>query len=88
MVVQGRQDIENFPMIKLSDHYITLKQARGHSYHAVERGLEIMAGGRFPLHLMHSQDFTLNEAATAVSATGGELIDGKRVLHVSILPWS
>lgn len=87
MVVQGNQDFQEFPMVKLSDHYITLKQARGHSYHAVERGLQIMASQKFPLHLMHTHDFKLEDAARAVHATRGELIDGTRALHVAVLPW-
>ncbi|MBO0691518.1 MAG: zinc-binding dehydrogenase [Acidimicrobiaceae bacterium] len=88
MVVQGGKEFPNFPMNRLSDKYITLKQCRGHSYAAVERGLQIMASGRFPLELMHTKDYPLAEAASAVRATAGELIDGKtRALHVSIRPW-
>jgi threonine dehydrogenase-like Zn-dependent dehydrogenase len=87
MVVQGGQDFPDFPMAKLSDHYVTLKQARGHSYASVERGLQIMASGRFPLHLMRTHDFALADAAQAVRATAGDLVDGRRALHVAILPW-
>ena len=87
MVVQGGHEFPNFPMIKLSDHYITLKQARGHSYHAVERGLEIMASKRYPLHLMHTHDFPLDQAIKAVNVTAGEISDGRRAMHVAILPW-
>ena len=88
MVVQGGNDIADFPMSKLSDHYITLKQARGHRFHSVERGLEIMGQKKFPLHLMHTHDFKLEDAAQAVHATQGEIVDGRRALHVAILPWS
>jgi threonine dehydrogenase-like Zn-dependent dehydrogenase len=87
MVVQGGQVFENFPMNKLSDHYITLKQCRGHSFASVERGLEIMASERFDLDLMHTHDFPLSRAAEAVEATAGAVVDGKRAMHVAILPW-
>ena len=88
MVVQGGMVFENFPMNKLSDHYITLKQCRGHSYASVERGLQIMASKRWDLDLMHTHDFTLADSEMAVRATAGEPVDGRRALHVAILPWS
>ena len=88
MVVQGGMVFENFPMNKLSDHYITLKQCRGHSYASVERGLQIMASKRYDLDLMHTHDFTLADSAQAVEATAGAEVDGRRALHVAILPWS
>jgi hypothetical protein len=37
---------------------------------------------------MHTHDFPLADAARAVHATGGELVDGKRAMHVAILPWA
>lgn len=88
MVVQGDRVFENFPMNKLSDHYITLKQCRGHSYASVERGLQIMAAKNFDLDLMHTHDFKLADAEKALAATAGAEIDGRRALHVAILPWS
>jgi threonine dehydrogenase-like Zn-dependent dehydrogenase len=88
LVVQGGYNFENFPMVDLSQKDIALRQARGHSWHSVERGLQMMATRRYPLHLMHTHDFTLQEADTAVRATGGQLVGGSRALHVSVLPWS
>jgi threonine dehydrogenase-like Zn-dependent dehydrogenase len=88
MVVQGGRAIDGFPLDRLLAHYVTLQTARGHSYASVERGLQILSSGRFPLHLMHTHDFSLSEATRAVNATKGELVDGRRALHVAILPWS
>lgn len=88
MVVQGGRSVDGFPLDRLLAHYVTLQTARGHSYNSVERGLEILSSGRFPLRLMHTHDFPLLEAAQAVNATRGSLVDGRRALHVAILPWS
>lgn len=88
MVVQGGQRVDQFPLDRLLAHYVTLQTARGHSYASVERGLQILASGRFPVELMHTHDFPLAEAARAVNATKGELVEGQRALHVAILPWS
>jgi threonine dehydrogenase-like Zn-dependent dehydrogenase len=88
IVVQGGASFADFPMTELSQKDITLRQARGHSWHAVERGLRLMATRRYPLHLMHTHDFSLAEADVAVRATGGLSIDATRALHVSVLPWS
>jgi threonine dehydrogenase-like Zn-dependent dehydrogenase len=75
-------------MQRLLEKAITLHVARGHSYRAVERGLELLASGRYPLHLMHTHDFKLADAEQAIEATRGAHIDGRRGLHAAILPWS
>lgn len=88
VVVQGGFNFNDFPMPKLSQRDTTLKQARGHSWHSVERGLRMMATRKYPVHLMHTHDFTLDQADEAVRATGGKMVDKNRALHVSVLPWS
>ena len=88
IVVQGGFNYPDFPMTKLSQRDTTLKQARGHSWHSVERGLQLMATRRYPLHVMHTHDFSLDQADEAVRATGGKMIGANRALHVSVLPWT
>jgi threonine dehydrogenase-like Zn-dependent dehydrogenase len=88
IVVQGGFNFADFPMQTLSQKDTTLRQARGHSWHSVERGLKMMATRKYPLHLMHTHDFTLDQADEAVRATGGKMIGANRALHVSVLPWS
>lgn len=88
IVVQGNFTFPEFPMQKLSSQDTTLRQARGHSWHSVERGLKMMATRKYPVHLMHTHDFRLTEADEAVRATGGKMLDSSRALHVSVLPWS
>lgn len=86
MVIQGDRDFSHFPVRGLADHYITLKQCRGHSYASVEQGLQIMASGRFDLDLMQTHHFPLADAPLAIEAAGGAVVDGRQGLHVAILP--
>jgi len=87
MIVQGEANFPDFPMTRISDKFITIRPARGHSYAAVERGLELIASDTVDLDLMHTHNFPLADALRAVRATEGELIDGVRALHCAILPW-
>ena len=88
MVVQGRGRVDGFPMDRILQKAVTLHVARGHSYRSVERGLEILKSGRCPLELMHTHNFALGDAALAIDATRGELVEGHRGLHAAVLPWS
>ena len=87
MIVQGESTFPEFPMTRISDKYITIKPARGHSYAAVERGLSLIASGTVDLNLIHTHNFPLADALAAVRATEGTLVDGVRALHCAILPW-
>jgi threonine dehydrogenase-like Zn-dependent dehydrogenase len=87
MIVQGEANFPDFPMTRISDKYITIKPARGHSYAAVERGLALIAAGTADLDLIHTHNFPLADALGAVRATEGTPVDGVRALHCAILPW-
>ena len=45
--------------------FLTVKGMRGHSYEAVELGLQIIAGGRYPLHEMATHVFGLADVEIA-----------------------
>jgi threonine dehydrogenase-like Zn-dependent dehydrogenase len=86
LLVQGEMAaFPDFPIKKLTEKAITIKSARGHSYRAVELAIAQVASGRFPLHLLTTHEFGLDDADQAIRAVGGELGDG--VVHVSLLPW-
>ena len=86
LLVQGElAAFPDFPLKKLTEKAITIKSARGHSYRAVELAIEQLASKRFPLHLLTTHEYRLEEADTAIRAVGGEIDDG--VVHVSLLPW-
>ena len=64
---------------------ITIKSARGHGYRAVELAIAQLASKRFPLHLLTTHEYGLDDVDLAIRAVGGEVDDG--VVHVSLLPW-
>jgi threonine dehydrogenase-like Zn-dependent dehydrogenase len=86
MLVQGEvAAFPDFPLKKLTEKAITIKSARGHSYRAVELAIEQLTSKRFPLHLLTTHEYGLEDVDTAIRAVGGEIDDG--VIHVSLLPW-
>jgi threonine dehydrogenase-like Zn-dependent dehydrogenase len=86
LLVQGElAAFPDFPIKKLTEKAITIKSARGHSFRAVELAIEQLASKRFPLHLLTTHEFGLEDADRAIRAVGGEVENG--VIHVSLLPW-
>jgi len=87
MVVQadGNAEFPSFPIGRVTRKGMTLKSARGHSYRAVELGLQQLASRRFPLHLLTTHRFPLAEVDNAIKSVGGEGASG--AIHVSVMPW-
>ena len=87
MIVQGEgnQKFPDFPIGRLTRKGMTLKSARGHSYRAVESGLQLLASGRFPLDLITTHRFGLSEVDLAIKSVGGQGAPG--AIHVSVMPW-
>ena len=86
LLVQGElAAFPDFPLKKLTEKAITIKSARGHSYRAVELALAQLASKRFPLELLTTHTFGLEDVDAAIRAVGGEA--GNGVIHVSLLPW-
>jgi threonine dehydrogenase-like Zn-dependent dehydrogenase len=87
LVVQGEGNatFPDFPIGRLTRKGITIKSARGHSYRAVELGLQLLASRRFPLDLLTTHRFGLAEVDYAIKSVGGEGAAG--AIHVSVMPW-
>lgn len=86
IVAQGElKEFPNFPLEKFTVKFITMKSARGHSYRACELALEQIASRRFPLELVTTHRFGLNDVDKAIKAVGGEGVPD--VIHASLMPW-
>jgi threonine dehydrogenase-like Zn-dependent dehydrogenase len=86
LLVQGElAAFPDFPLKKLTEKAITIKSARGHSYRAVELAIAQLASKRFPLELLTTHTFGLDNVDRAIKAVGGEVEED--VVHVSLLPW-
>lgn len=86
LLMQGEvANFPNFPAGKVTTKYITIKSARGHSFRSCELALQQLASERFPLDLMTTHRFGLDNVDLAIKSVGGKGEDG--VIHVSLLPW-
>ncbi len=79
------RDVPNFPSDTLVKRFLTVKGMRGHSFEAVEMGLGIIAGKRYPLHQMATHVFGLDEVDLALRTVGGE--GEPDAIHCAIDPW-
>lgn len=85
LLVQGELDVfPDFPLRDVTEKAVTIKSARGHSYRACELALDQLASGRFPLELLTTHRFGLDEVDLAIRSVGGE--GEPDVIHVSLLP--
>jgi threonine dehydrogenase-like Zn-dependent dehydrogenase len=76
--------IANFPAVDMNAKRVTLKAARGHSYQAVETAIELISSGQYPVELMATHEFKLDEVDLAIKSIGGEGVPG--AIHVSVIP--
>ncbi len=86
MVVQGEMTyFPDFPIGRLTSKAITIKSARGHSYRACELALQQLASKRFPLEMVTTHRFGLNDVDLAIRSVGGHGVPD--VIHASLMPW-
>ena len=84
LLIQGEMsDFPNFPIAKIANKYITIKAARGHNHLSCELAMQQLASTRFPLDIITTHRFGLNDTDKAIKAVGG----AEDVIHVSLLPW-
>jgi len=76
--------IENFPAVEMNAKRLTLKAARGHSYHAVETSIALISSGQYPIDLMATHKFGLEDVDLGIKSIGGQGAEG--AIHVSIIP--
>ena len=87
MLVQGEVALfPDFPMSQVTNKYVTIKSARGHNYLSCELALKQLSSNKFPLELITTHRFGLQDADLAIKSVGGTEAAG--VIHVSLLPWA
>lgn len=78
-------EFPNFPVGRVGVKYITIKSARGHSYLACELALKQLTSDRFPIDLIPTHRYKLEEADLAIRSVGG--MGEEDVIHASLMPW-
>jgi threonine dehydrogenase-like Zn-dependent dehydrogenase len=87
IVLGGRKSdkLREFDTGQLFTRCLTFKGVRGHSYQAVELGLQIIASGKYPTEAMCTHVFPLAEVDAALRTVGGE--GELDAIHCSVDPW-
>ncbi len=65
--------------------YLSIKGVRGHSYHAVELAIQLIAAKKYPLDKFSTHQFFLTQVDEALRTVGGE--GAPDSIHVTVLPW-
>ncbi len=73
------------PVRDIKKKYLTVRSGRGRTYQAVERALQIIESGVYPLGEMCTHVFGLDEVDLAIKATAGKGVEG--AIHVIVDPW-
>jgi threonine dehydrogenase-like Zn-dependent dehydrogenase len=85
LLIQGElAAFPDFPVKKLTEKAITIKSARGHSYKACELALEQLASGRFPLELLATHRYGIDQVDHAIRVLAGE--SSEDAIHISLMP--
>lgn len=88
ILIGGRKGrpVPEFDADILFTRFLTVKGMRGHSYHAVELGLQIIASRKYPLEEMCSHTFRLDAVDEALRTVGGE--GRPDAIHCAVNPWT
>lgn len=86
-VLAGLKGGAEVPLItdKIINRGLTVKGAYGVDANANRKAIALIESGRFPLHLMHTHTFGLDEVGLAIETLGGET-DDKTAIHVTVHP--
>ncbi|GLT00789.1 alcohol dehydrogenase [Sphingobium jiangsuense] len=76
---------QQIPIGEIKKRYLTVRAPRGHSYRSVELALQLIGSGRWPVDLLCSHDFGLDQVHDAILATAGRGMEG--AIHVTVSPW-
>lgn len=80
------QNIDQFNVDQIIKNTLHLQGVRGHSYESVQMAVDFIASGKFPLSIMNSHNFALEDTDLALKTAGGE---GEPFpLLVTVSPWA
>lgn len=77
------QTIDHFDIDMVVGKTLRLQGVRGHSYNSVEMAVECIASGKFPLGIMNSHNYSLEETEQALKTAGGEGAPSPLLVSVS-----
>lgn len=82
--------VDGFALDTVIAKTIRFQGVRGHSFKAVEMGLELMSAGTMDLEAMSTHEFGLDGVDEALRLVAGEIQDknGNQSIHVTIDPWA
>jgi len=76
----------DFPLDAVIHKQLHLVGALSASDWAVQQAIRAVAGGRYPLHLLHSHTLPITEVEKAIQLLAGEIEDGTLPLHITVVP--
>ncbi len=79
------EGISNLPLKLIQSKCLSLVGVRGHSFEAVEMGLDLITSRRYPLEKMATHSFGLEDVGKAIGYVAGN--GPKGAVHLSICPW-
>jgi threonine dehydrogenase-like Zn-dependent dehydrogenase len=87
VVLAGLKGKKEIPLVTdlIINRALTVKGAFGVDASANTRAIQLLESGRFPLELLHTHTFGLDQVGLAIETLAGETED-KSAIHVSVHP--
>ena len=86
VIVLGGPGEQQISTVGTGRKNLTMRWAHGHSYRSVELAIQCIASGAYPIDLVTTHHFSLEDAALAIQSVAGEGVPN--AIHVSIDPWA
>jgi threonine dehydrogenase-like Zn-dependent dehydrogenase len=85
LLIQGELDVfPDYPVKLITEKAITVKSARGHSFHACELAIAQLASGRFPLEELATHRYGIDQVDHAIRVLAGDTDED--AIHISMMP--
>ncbi|WGL52483.1 alcohol dehydrogenase catalytic domain-containing protein [Nocardioides sp. BP30] len=85
LLIQGElAAFPDFPVKQVTEKAITIKSARGHSFKACELAVAQLASGRYPLEMLATHRYGIDQVDHAIRVLAGETDED--AIHISMMP--